>query len=102
MPGLYLLLLLVSLAGLGSIDFRHKLALFLDAKRTLLTLVVCVAFFLMWDVVGIGLGVFFKGDNNLLIGFDLAPDLPIEEVFFLTLLCYSALVIYQGFARRHR
>ena len=100
MPGLYLGLLLVGLAGMTTIDYRHKLALFLDAKRAALSIGVCVAFFLVWDIAGIGLGVFFEGQNNLLIGLDLAPNLPVEELLFLTLLCYTALVFYQAFGRR--
>ena len=100
MPGLYLGLLLVGLAGMTTIDYRHKLALFLDAKRAALSIGVCVVFFLIWDIAGIGLGVFFEGQNNLLIGLDLAPNLPVEELLFLTLLCYTALVFYQAFGRR--
>jgi lycopene cyclase domain-containing protein len=100
MPGLYLGLLLVGLAGMTTIDYRHKLALFLDAIRAALSIGVCVVFFLIWDIAGIGLGVFFEGQNNLLIGLDLAPNLPVEELLFLTLLCYTALVFYQAFGRR--
>ncbi|MFM5904931.1 MAG: lycopene cyclase domain-containing protein [Micrococcales bacterium] len=95
MPGLYLTLLLLSIVGLGLIDQRNRLAFFLDAKRSALTLAVSVAFFLLWDVSGIGLGIFFEGENQLLVGLYLAKDLPLEEVFFLTVLCYSALITYQ-------
>jgi hypothetical protein len=30
----------------------------------------------------------------------LAPELPVEELFFLILLSYNTLLAYQGFARR--
>ena len=46
------------------------------------------AFLLVWDLVGIGLGVFFRGETSYMTGLQIAPELPVEEVLFLTLLCY--------------
>ena len=60
------------------------------------------AFFLAWDAVGIATGVFVKGDSPLLLGIDLAPQLPLEEPFFLAFLCYLALVVWAGAAARAR
>ena len=56
-------------------------------------------FFLAWDAVGIATGVFLKGDSPALLGIDLAPHLPLEEIFFLTFLCYLALVVWAGAER---
>jgi len=61
---------------------------------------VAVAVFLAWDLVGIALGIFFRGDAPNLSGLLLAPELPLEELFFLILLSYNTLLVYQGFARR--
>ena len=58
-----------------------------------------VALFLVWDLVGIALGIFFRGDAPHLSGLLLAPELPLEELFFLILLSYNALLAYLGFAR---
>ena len=99
MPGAYLIGLLVGLAGIAIIDARMKLALFVQTKRTLLTVLVGVLFFLVWDLAGIGLGIFWKGQNSFLVGLDLAPQLPVEEPLFLTLLCYLLLVANLGLAR---
>ncbi|MEN9954000.1 MAG: hypothetical protein RL028_602 [Actinomycetota bacterium] len=96
---LYLLALTVSLLGMGLIDFKHKLALFSQPLRTAITLIVAVTVFLIWDLVGIALGIFFRGQGPYLTGITIAPELPIEEVFFLTLLSYTILIAYLGFAK---
>ena len=100
MTGLYLGLLIFSLVGLVLCDYRWKLALFDDPRRTVLILALSVAFFIGWDTSGISNGVFFKGDSSLLIGWDIAPQIPIEEVFFLTLLSHLALLANRWAVRR--
>ena len=100
MPGLYLGLLIVSLAGLVASDYRWKLALFHDARRSVLVIVLSVVFFIGWDNSGVANGVFFKGDSDLLVGWDIANEVPIEEVFFLSLLSHLALIAYRMWARR--
>ena len=49
-----------------------------------------------WDVAGIGAGIFFRGNPGLLTGVLIAPELPLEEVFFLALLCYLTMNVYGG------
>jgi lycopene cyclase domain-containing protein len=89
--GLYLAGLLVSIAGLVVLDLRLRLFLAAAPGRAAIVLVVGVVGFLLWDVAGVGLGIFFEGDTTLLVGVDLAPDVPLEELFFLVLLCLSAM-----------
>ncbi len=96
---LYLAALTVSLLGMGLIDFKHKLALFSQPVRSAITLAVAVTVFLIWDLVGIAQGIFFRGEGPYLTGITIAPELPIEEVFFLTLLSYTILISYLGFAK---
>ncbi len=91
-PGLYLLAILVSTAGMALIDRRFRLAFWVARGRTLATVAIGVAFFLAWDAAGIITGVFVKGESPLYTGIVLAPELPIEEVFFLAFLCYLALM----------
>jgi hypothetical protein len=43
--------------------------------------------------------VFLKGDSALYTGVDLAPELPLEELFFLMFLCYLALVVWAATLR---
>jgi lycopene cyclase domain-containing protein len=89
--GLYLAALLVSIAGLVVLDLRWKVFLFAEPRRAAVVLIAGVVGFLLWDAAGVGLGVFFEGENQLLVGVDLAPDIPLEEVFFLVLLHLSAM-----------
>lgn len=98
-PGLYLIAILVSAAGIATIDARYKLAAFSAPGRTAIAVALGVVFFLLWDAVGILTGVFVKGDSTLFTGIDLAPELPLEEVFFLAFLSYLGLVIWAGALR---
>lgn len=91
-PGSYLAILLISLAGLYLLDRTHKLAFTVDPKRALLSMVPAFVVFVIWDIAGIALGIFFRGNNTLLTGIQIFPEFPIEEIFFLMLLCYSALI----------
>lgn len=91
MTGWYLGALLVSIAGLVTLDFRLKLFLGAAPLRAAIVLVVGVVGFLGWDAAGVGVGVFFEGRSGLLSGVDLAPQIPLEELFFLILLCLSAM-----------
>ncbi|MDN4480536.1 lycopene cyclase domain-containing protein [Demequina muriae] len=99
---LYLGALTVSLLGLGTLDWRYRLALFVETRRTLATLASAVVVFLIWDLVGVGLGIFFRGDAPYMTGVLVAPEVPIEEVAFLTLLTYQTLLLWRAFSRaRH-
>lgn len=91
-PGSYLAILLVSLLGLYLLDRTHKLAFTVDPKRAFWSMVPAFIVFVIWDIAGIALGIFFRGKNTLLTGIQLFPEFPIEEVFFLMLLCYSSLI----------
>ena len=96
MPGLYLLIILISGTCIALIDRRWRLAAWSAPGRTAATVAIGVAFFLAWDAVGIVTGVFLKGGSPALLGIDLAPHLPLEEVFFLTFLSYLSLVLWSA------
>lgn len=100
MSGLYLIGLLVALAGMVVLDLRFRLFFGAAPLRAALTLVLGVAFFLAWDAAGIGLGIFFRGTTSLLVGVQLAPELPLEELLFLTMLCYLTMNVYGELTRR--
>lgn len=92
----YLLALTFSIAGLAIIDWRYKLAFWLDKKRTLLTVGIGVLVFTVWDILGIGLGIFLHGNSPYTLPLRLGPEFPFEELVFLTLLCYVTLILFQG------
>ena len=99
MSGLYLGALLISIAGMVVLDLRFKLFFAAAPLRAAIVLVAGLAFFLAWDVAGIALGVFFRGNPGLLTGVLLAPELPLEELFFLTLLILTIMNGYAGLLR---
>lgn len=96
----YLVGLLVAISCLSLIDYTYKLALFFDRSRTLLTLAAVVGLFALWDIFGIRLGIFFHGGSSLTLPIRLVPEFPLEEIFFLILLAYSALLAYRFFGRK--
>ncbi len=75
-------------------DFRHKTAFRINKKAASIAIFVPLVFFIIWDVAGIATGIFFRGDTSHLTGILLAPEFPIEELFFLLLLNYSSLTIF--------
>lgn len=100
MSWLYLLLLVTALCCLLLIDWRYKLAFFAYAKRTALTLLIAIGMFSVWDVLGIWLGIFYHGGSEYTLPLRLLPEFPLEELFFLTLLCYSTLIAYRFLSTR--
>lgn len=92
----YLIALLVSIAGLAMLDRRFKLAFWHDSKRTMYVMIVSIIFFVAWDLLGIGLGIFFHGGSSYTLPVRLLPELPLEELLFLFLLNYTALLLYLG------
>ena len=92
----YLAALLFSLFGMATLDRRFTLFVFRDPARGAVTLLVGVVFFLVWDLVGIDLGIFFRGETAFMTGWQLYPELPVEEVFFLVLLCWLTMNLHAG------
>lgn len=96
---LYLAALLIALTGMVLLDRRFGLFFWAAPWRAAIVLCVGVIFFLAWDLAGVGLGIFFRGETAFMTGLQVWPEVPLEEVFFLTLLCYLTMNVY-GYARR--
>jgi lycopene cyclase domain-containing protein len=94
MSFLYLAALLIALAGMVVLDRRFSLFFWRSAARAAIVLGVGLVFFLIWDLQGIRLGIFFRGETTLMTGWLWAPQLPFEEPFFLLLLCYLTMNVY--------
>ena len=90
----YLAGLIFSIIGLGLFDWRFKLGFSTNKKAATLATLLPQIFFLIWDGAGIALGIFFRGETSHLTGILVAPELPIEEFFFLFLLNYTTLTIF--------
>lgn len=94
----YLIALSIAITGMVLLDRRFGLFFWRDGRRAAIVLTVGVVFFLVWDVFGIALGIFFRGSTNFMTGVLIGPELPIEEVFFLILLCYNTMNAYAAAA----
>jgi len=92
----YLACLLVGLGAMVLLDARFRLVFWRDARRAGIVLALGLAFFLAWDAAGIALGVFARGGSRFMTGIVLAPEFPVEELFFLLFLCYLTLVLLFG------
>jgi lycopene cyclase domain-containing protein len=92
----YLACLLLALGAMVLLDRRFGLVFWRDARRAAIALAIGLGFFLAWDAAGIALGVFARGPSRALTGVELAPELTLEEVFFLVFLCYLTLVLLFG------
>ncbi len=95
----YLVLLLGALGCMMLIDRRWRLFFWRDRTAAAGTLLIGVAFFLLWDIAGISQGIFFRGETSFMTGILVGPELPLEEVFFLALLCYLTMNLVNGFSR---
>ena len=95
---LYLTALLVSIAGLTTLDFKFKLAIGKNLGYLCFILIPTV-FFLVWDIAGINNGIFFRGGAEHILGVQVYEEMPIEEIFFLILLSYSALLLLKASMR---
>lgn len=98
----YLSGLLFSIIGLGLLDWRFRIAFTINKKAALVATLIPMIFFLIWDGTGIALGIFFRGDTSHLTGILVAPEMPIEEIFFLFLLNYSVLTLFSVLGRIRR
>ena len=99
MAVLYLASLAVALTGMVMLDRRFRLFFWRDARRAAIVLVAGLGFFMAWDLSGIGLGIFFRGETSFMTGLVVSPEFPLEEIFFLTLLCYLTMNLF-GFLSR--
>jgi lycopene cyclase domain-containing protein len=89
----YLVALLIPTGCMALLDHRFRLVLWRAPRRGLLALAVGIAFFLAWDLAAIASGHYAAGHGAAMTGIMLAPELPLEEIVFITFLCYLTLVL---------
>ncbi|MGC5627993.1 lycopene cyclase domain-containing protein [Georgenia sp. Z1344] len=95
----YLTALLVSTAGMATIDARHRLFLWHAPGRAAVVVLVGTAYLLAWDAAGIATGLFRHLDSRFATGLLLAPHMPIEEIVFLVFLSYLTMVLLMAAGR---
>lgn len=101
MSWLYLGFLVTSTVCMGLVDRRWRLFLFDRPRAALAAVGVGFVLFLVWDLVAIELALYSKGESPAMTGIDLAPHLPLEELFFITFLCYLTGVLHGLFGLLH-
>ena len=98
----YAFCILLAIGGVMLMDWHGKLGFWHDKRRTALAVFTGVALFVIWDLLGIHFGIFFKGNSPYMLGLEVWPEFPVEELLFLFLLCYMPLLIYRGVERGYR
>ena len=92
----YIAALITSIGCFALIDYRYKLAFWHNKKHAAKTILIAYGIFLVWDLLGIAFDIFMHGGSRFAMPYLLLPELPIEELFFIAMLCYSTLIIYTG------
>lgn len=100
MKASYLICLLITIACLLLLDARLRLAFWRHGLRTAIVLLISEGLFLLWDLLGFKLSIFFPGHSQYQLGWLFLPGIPLEEVFFLFVLSYVTLLLSN--ARRKR
>lgn len=90
----YLLALLISLGCMGLLDRRFCLALWRAPRRAAIVLTAGIVLFLLWDLAAIAAGHYRMGASPWMTGILLGPELPLEELVFITFLSYHTLVLW--------
>ncbi|MFD1860489.1 lycopene cyclase domain-containing protein [Aeromicrobium camelliae] len=98
MSWLYLLSILGSTFCMGLVDRRWRLFLFDRPGRAVAIVAAGGLLFLIWDLVAIALGIYQRGESPAMTGIEVAPELPLEELFFIVFLCYLTMVLHRLFS----
>jgi lycopene cyclase domain-containing protein len=92
---IYLGTLVLGSGCMALMDRRWRLVLWADARRALIVLGVGLVMFLAWDVAALQLSLYHRGESAAMTGLEVAPELPLEEIFFILFLCYLTLVLHR-------
>jgi len=94
-PGLYLAVILFSLAGVSLLARRYLPGVI--SRRLLGPIVAVLVVFLAFDVVGASRGWFASNLDWVIAYFP--PGIPPEELLLLTFLALFSVVLFEGFRR---
>lgn len=96
----YIFLLVFSISGMLIVDRKYKLFFWHSKSAALKSIIAVISLFIIWDIIGILLGIFFHGGSIYTLPIRLLPEFPIEEIFFLLLLNYTCLILYLLLGRK--
>jgi lycopene cyclase domain-containing protein len=92
----YLSILLFSLIGLLYFDYKKKFVIFTKNGSSIRDIIFASLLFLIIDIVGVVNGIFYS-NRKYIVGVDVFPGVPIEEIFFLLLFSYFSLIVWRFF-----
>jgi lycopene cyclase domain-containing protein len=95
----YLGSLVLVLACMALTDHRWKLFFWADPRRAGVVFAFGFALFLAWDLVALRFELYERGRSDYMTGIEVAPELPLEELFFVAFLPYLTMVLH-GLGRR--
>jgi lycopene cyclase domain-containing protein len=95
----YLASLVLVLGCMALVDHRWKLFFWSDPRRAAVVFSFGFALFLAWDLVALHFELYERGRSEYMTGIEVAPDLPVEELFFVAFLPYLTMVLH-GLGRR--
>ncbi len=98
MPGLYLLVILVSIAGVGML--AKRLLPGVVSPRLIRPVVAVLAAFLVFDTIGAARGWFASSPDWVVA--TVPPGIPPEEPLLLGFLALFSVVLFEAFRRRGR
>ena len=90
----YLASLLWVLGCMAALDRHGRLFFWADPRRAALVFGFGFALFLTWDLVALDLELYERGRSAYMSGIEVAPELPIEELFFVAFLPYLTMVLH--------
>lgn len=90
-----MVVLLVGIGGLLLADYKFKLVFYKNRLAATKTIAILIVLLLSADIVGVGLGIFYTNQSYVTGLYIFSKNVPIEELFFLFLLSYVALAIYE-------
>ena len=93
----YLIGLIIVIGCLALTDMRFKLVFFRDMQRAFKTTGASYVIFLLWDIAGIRSEIFFIGPSRFMTHINVIRNFMLEEIFFLVILVYLPLVLWEGF-----
>src|SRR3954454_2411609 len=85
--------LVLGLGCMVATDRRWRLVLWAHPVRGVVVLGAGMAVFVTWDLAALHLDLYRPGDSAVATGAEVAPGLPVEELFFIGFLCYLSLVL---------
>lgn len=96
----YLGILIFSIFGMFLTDKKYRLVFFKNRRAAVRSIGIVMSLLVAIDIIGIN-WLIFSTNSDYVVGLYIASEnLPIEEFFFLFLLCYFVLNINQMITRR--